>query len=438
MIIKVFLVFYRLLWIMLVPLVLIYLWHRGRRDADYSGHLAERFGFYRRSLPQGALWFHAVSLGETRSAIGLIRLVLARGDKVVLTHFTPTGRRESERQFKSEIASGQLVPIWVPFDMQWCYRRFFRACRPKIGLILEVEIWPSMIFAARTAGIPLYMCNAQYASRPLARDSRGLRLRQRVIKGFSGAFVKSQLQAERFASVGLENITVTGELRFDQPVPPALIKAAARLRPALALRREVIAIASGVEGEEQLFVDLAIQLVADARASGRLAPLIVYVPRAPERFAAVAQGLIDAGLRVLRRSEVLTPELDHKTQIDGADIFLGDSLGEMFFYLSLADRVVVGGGFTERGAHNIIEPLMMMKPVLTGPYVWTIEFPFTEAEAAGIAIKLPDQAALVAALSQPAMEQRDAIEGFLAEHCGASALTLRAIDKAIGEQGNSD
>ena len=431
MILKLFLAFYRLLWVPLLPLVLIYLWQRGRRDVDYARNIAERFGFYRQPLPQGALWFHAVSLGETRSALGLIKLALERGDKVVLTHFTPAGRRESEHHFQGEIASGQLAAVWVPFDMRWCYRRFFRACRPKIGLTLEVEIWPAMIFAAKAAGIPLYMCNAIYGTRPLARDSRGLRLRQRIIKGFSGAFVKSSMQAERFASVGLENITVTGELRFDQPVPPALTEAATRLRPAFAAGREVITIASGVEGEEQLFGEVAAKLVAQAQTTNQPAPLIVYVPRAPERFDAVADGLVQAGLTVLRRSEVLDPKLEQIAQLEGADVVVGDSLGEMFFYLALADRVIVGGGFTLSGSHNIIEPLMLMKPVLTGPHTWTIEYPFSEAEAAGVAVSLPDQAALVAALSLSSVADVEQIETFLAEHGGASVRTLAAIDQAL-------
>ena len=431
MILNLFLVFYRLLWVPFIPLVLIYLWWRGRRDADYVRNIAERFGYYRQPLPQGAIWFHAVSLGETRSALGLIKLILTRGDKVVLTHFTPAGRRESEQQFRAEIASGQLAAVWVPFDMRWCYRQFFRACRPKIGLTLEVEIWPAMIFAAKGAGVPLYMCNSIYGSGSLARDSRGLRLRQRIIGGFSGAFVKSSMQAERFASVGLENITVTGELRFDQPVPTALTEAAARLRPVFATGREVITIASGVEGEEQLFGEVATKLVAQARAANQTAPLIVYVPRAPERFDAVADGLIQSGLTVLRRSEILDPRLEQTAQIEGADVVVGDSLGEMFFYLALADRVIVGGGFTPRGSHNIIEPLMLMKPVLTGPHTWTIEYPFSEAEVAGVAISLPDQEALVEALSRPSAADVERIEAFLSEHGGASARTLAAIDKAL-------
>lgn len=428
MILTVFLVFYRLLWVPLLPVALIYLWRRGRKDPDYTSHLAERFGFYASPLPQNALWFHAVSLGETRSAIGLIRLALARGDKVILTHFTPAGRRESLRQFGPEIASGQLAAIWVPFDMRWCYRRFFRACRPRIGLTLEVEIWPAMIFASKAAGIPLYMCNSIYGTHPFARDSRGLRLRQRVISGFAGAFVKSPLQAERFAAVGLKNITVTGELRFDQPVPAHLPEAAKALRAQLTKGRPVITIASGVEAEEDLYAQLCTDLFRDGEV---LSPLVVYVPRAPERFGAVADGLRAAGLKVARRSATLDETLATTADLADVDILVGDSLGEMFFYLALADKVIVGGGFNPRGAHNIIEPLMMNKTVLTGPHTWTIEFPFVEAEAAGIATSLSGQDALLEALKSPTPDEPAKIADFLAQHQGASARTLAAIDEAL-------
>ncbi|WP_323041739.1 hypothetical protein [Gemmobacter sp.] len=103
----------------------------------------------------------------------------------------------------------------------------------------------------------------------------------------------------------------------------------------------------------------------------------------------------------------------------------------MFFYLGLSDRVIVGGGFTPRGAHNIIEALMLGKPVLTGPHVWTIEYPFAEAAAAGIARSLPDEAALIAALDEPPADNSTAIAAFLAEHGGASLRTLAAIDRVL-------
>jgi 3-deoxy-D-manno-octulosonic-acid transferase len=429
-----FLGLYSLLWLLLLPIVLMYLWYRGRRDSDYTSHLTERFGSYKSPLPKGGIWIHAVSLGETRSATGLIRMALDRGEHIVLTNFTPAGRRETARLFALEIAAGQLTSLWVPFDMAWCYRRFFHACQPRIGLTLEVEIWPAMIFSARRASVPLYMCNAQYASRSFARDSQGLRLRQKLIPKFAGAFVKSQAQADRFSSIGLENITVTGELRFDQPVPNTQIDAGLNLRDLIGDERPIIAIASGVEGEEALYVDLIERLVSQARKAGSVAPLVVYVPRAPERFGLVADQLRAAGFKVLRRSVALDNVLQPNCQIDPVDVILGDSIGEMFFYLAMADRVIVGGGFTPRGAHNVIEPLMLNKTVLTGPYVWTIEFPFVEAESAGIAKSVPDIDALLAELSKPPQDASDAISAFLSDHHGASARTLAGIEAALANK----
>ena len=220
-------------------------------------------------------------------------------------------------------------------------------------------------------------------------------------------------------------------MRFDQPVPPALLAAADRLRPALAAGREVTTIASCVEAEEPLFASVIAEITAQARAENRPAPLFVHVPRAPERFDAVAAGLEAAGLTILRRSRALGADLAPLGPILPPDVFLGDSLGEMFFYLALADRVIVGGGFSPKGAHNVIEPLMLGKPVLTGPQVFTIEYPFAEAAAAGVAQNLPDRAALLAALAEPPRDNRAAIAAFLAEHAGASARTLAAIDAAL-------
>ncbi len=431
MILNVALIFYRILWVPLLPAVLIYLYRRGRRDPDYARHMGERFGFYGKPLPQKPVWFHAVSLGEIRSAIALIRLVLDRGNTVVLTHFTPTARRESERLFAAEIAAGQLAVVWVPFDMRWCYRRFFRACGPRIGLPLEVEVWPGMIFAAKRAGIPLFLCNAQYATRPFMRDSKGLRLRQRIVQGVAGAFVKSPAQEDRLASVGVRNISVTGELRFDLPVPENQVMQAEHLKTNLLSDRDIITITSGKEDEERLFANVIHQHLDAPRGETDPRPLFVYVPRAPERFDAVARDLDQAGLAVVRRSQALGPDFDPIARIADADVLVGDSFGEMFFYLALADRVIVGGSFNTRGAHNIIEPLKLAKPILTGPHVWTIEFPFVEAEAAGLAKSVPDTDALLAELSAPIPDLSASVAAFLSQHEGASARTLAEIDRVI-------
>jgi len=436
-ILRIFLIFYGALWLVLTPLVLVYLWGRGRRDPVYRTHIAERFGVYSGTKPQGGVWIHAVSLGETRSAVPLIQLLLARGDRVVLTHFTPAGRGESARRFADAIAAGQLRVVWVPLDMGWVHRRFLWAFQPRIGLTMEVEIWPAMIFAGRAAGIPLYLCNAQYTARSVARDGHGLRLRQRVIAGCAGAFVKSSLQAARFASIGVRNITVTGELRFDQPIPPGQLAAGAVQRPVLAAAgREVIAFVSVVEGEDELFIGVMQALREQALARGGRLPFFVYVPRAPERFGPVGDLIENSGLTVLRRSEAFGAGAEGLAVLVAPvatpiDVLVGDSMGEMYFYLSLADRVVVGGGFTPTGAHNVIEPLALSKPVLTGPQTWTTEYPFVEAAAAGVAVSVPDGPALIAALSEPSTADLPAIQAFLAEHSGAAARTIAAMDAAV-------
>lgn len=420
----VFLRLWSLLWHFGLPLVLVYLWRRGRKDVLYSQHLAERFGRYRQRLT-GAIWVHAVSLGEMRSAVPLIRALLDRGETVVTTHFTPAGRREAERVFAPDIAAGRLAAVWVPFETAWAFAGFFRAFRPRAGLVMEIEIWPRMIFAARRAGVPLFMCNAQYPTKSMARDEK-FRLRHKLMQGYAGAFVKSDLQARRFASVGVPNIAVTGELRFDQPVPSHLVAAAA-IRPALAGDRPVITFASVVEGEDDLYLDaIATALTHPAH------PFVVYVPRKPERFEEVARLLTQRGVRFLRRSQALDPALAPLASADASrDLLLGDSLGEMYFYIALADRVVTGGGFTPHGAHNIIEPLALKRPVIVGPEIHTIEYPAVEAIAAGVCHRVETAEALTRALTDWQGPGQGTIETFFAAHSGATARTIAALDRAL-------
>ncbi len=423
-------------WTLGIPLVMAYLAWRARRDPAYLANAKERFGCYKRVMP-GAIWIHAVSLGEIRSVVPLIRNLLSRGDLVVTTHFTPAGRAEAERVFAEEIAAGQMQAVWVPIETAFAFRAFFQAFRPAFGLVMEIEIWPRMVVAAKAAGIPLFMCNAQYPSDSLARDSGGLRLRQQVMRGFAGALVKSSLQADRFRSVGVPNIIVTGELRFDQPVPTTLVEAGEAARVWVGARaRRVVCIASAIEGEDPTYLHAIRAVRAYHAKNGLEMPLFVYVPRRPERFDDIDEYLRKEGLSVLRRSS-LEGAFDPRNwrQVRCPDIFLGDSLGEMYAYLAMCDEVVVGGGFNPKGAHNISEALALGKPVVTGPYTQTIEYPFVEAANAKVAYSVPDGKALgdhlIASASQNHTEiftKQSAIEDFFISHSGAVERTLAALD----------
>ena len=432
--VRLFLLGYALLWAVALPLVLAYLWRRGRRDALYWQHLGERFGSYARPLP-GSVWVHAVSLGEVRSAVPLIRALLDRGETVVTTHFTPAGRREALAVFAADIAAGRLCPVWVPLEYDWVYRRFFRAFRPLCGLVMEIEIWPRMIASAHRRGVPLFMCNAQYPLKSLERDRARAPIRAELMSGFAGAFVKSDLQAARFAGAGVQGIAVTGELRFDQPIPDAQLQAGRQARAWMgAAARPVVALTSVVEGEDALFIAAIGAARAAHAAAGLEPPLFLYIPRAPERFGEVAGLLAQAGLASLRRTDgfdaafapIGTPPV-------AVDVLLGDSLGEMYAYLAMCDRVVVGGGFTPKGSHNISEALSLGKPVMTGPDIHTIEYPAMEALEAGVLTRLEDEAALRAALApdHPADPPPERIAAFFARHSGAVAKTLAALDRQL-------
>lgn len=416
---QVFLLLWSLLWTLGLPLVLLYLHRRGRRDPLYSRHIAERFGRYRQRLP-GSVWLHAVSLGEMRAARPLIAALLARDQPMVLSCTTPTARREAETAWAAAIAAGQLPVVWVPFELGWCWRGFLRAFRPRLALVVEVEIWPRLVQAACGAGVPIFMVNALYPERAMRRDRR-LPLRPAVMRRFTGALVKSDLHAARLSAVGVANITVTGELRFDQPAPAAQIAAAAVARAALAPDRPVLTLGPIPEPEEDLILRTIAALLAMPQP-----PLVVLVPRAPERFDPLADLLAGRGIATLRRSRGFAADLTPLPGLGRVQVLLGDSMGELAFYQAMGDRVLVGGGFSPKGSHNIIEPLALRRPVIVGPNIANGEYPIPEAVAAGICTQTAPEG-LLAALTVPLPDSGARIAGFLAEHSGATARSMTAL-----------
>ena len=435
---------YRLLWRLGLPLMRVYLRRRGRRDPRYLLHWDERFGTGPvpggPGLP-GAVWVHAVSIGEMRSAVPLVRALLDRGERVVTTHLTPAGRQAAQAAFGPEIAAGRVVARYLPVEVGAVWAALHDRHRPKLWLVMEIEIWPVMIDQAALAGVPLVLANSQVPGKSWPRARALGRLIGHPVAGVAGVLAKSDRHAARFRALGARDVRVAGELRFDQPVPPAHVAAGLAVRTGL--QRPVVTLASVVAGEEALYLD-AIRLVQDrARHLGHAVPLFVWVPRAPELFDATFDLLAAARQRVVRRSVVLGPVLEGAVlegAVPDADILLGDSFGEMYFYLALCDLAVVGGGFVPKGAHNVIEPLALRKPVLVGPHVWTIEYPGEEARAAGVLEICADAAGLAARIG--ALTADDAAravvagkaEAFFAAHAGAVARTMAALAPLLEER----
>ena len=403
-----------------MPLVLCFLVYRSKQEPAYAEKLLERYGIGQ-TRKGSWVWIHAVSLGEFRSAIPLVDKLLERGERVIITHFTPAGRAASEKYYAAQISSGCVLVHWVPFDYRLAFKRFFGRFKIKYGLVMEVEFWPGMISSARALNVPLFLCNGQYPNKSFERDSRRRFSSRDIVPLFSGVMVKSHRMAVPFQKLGVNKITVTGEMRFDQPLNENQVAAGRRFKKIIS-HRPVVTIASAVKGEEDLFFEAAMKLVQRKPLA-----IIVYVPRKPEEFETIAGHLKSLGVAFQRRSEILDGSLNLIEKLH-ANFILGDSLGEMNFYISLADQVVVGGGYVKQGSHNIIEPILLDKPTIVGPNIWTIEFPAVDAINAGV-VKLVKPEDLAGELLE--LSNYEPTSEFVSTMQGSTENTLTAISKFV-------
>ncbi len=356
---------YSLLLRLATPVYLARLWWRGRREPAYRSHWGERLGGVRGAQPPGRIWLHAVSLGETRAAAALIQALRRRrpGLSLLLTHGTATGR---------EAGAALLMPgdaqAWLPYDTPGAVRRFLQHHRPALGVVMETEVWPNLLQAAQQADVPLVLANARLSERSRAKGERLAALMHPALARFDAVFAQTESDAQRLRDSGSAVVQVMGNLKFDlSPSPEQLHRGQAWRRD---LGRAVVLAAITREGEEALLLREWVALPTPR-------PLLLVVPRHPQRFDEVADLIAAQGLFALRRSswgEVPPPEAA------AADVWLGDSLGEMPLYYGCADVALLGGSFAPLGGHNLIEAAACGCPLLMGPHT------FNFAEAAELAL----------------------------------------------------
>jgi 3-deoxy-D-manno-octulosonic-acid transferase len=413
-----------------LPLVGLALIWRARKEPGHLHHLSQRFGLGPVG-PQGAVWIYAASLGETRAVSPLVRHLVAAGHPVLLTHQSPAGMAESARLFA---ADPRVTRRYVPADLFWAVRLFLRRARPKALLVAEIELWPAMLREATRAGVPVVMVNGNLLAQSMAQHP-GLRgVMQRWILGhyqlFDTILTRTPDYRDRYLSLGVDpaRVTVVGELKYDQWIDPAQVAAGKRLRSQWPGDAPVLMIASSVKDEEPALLALVQRLLA---RPGLQDLRVVWAPRSPQRFDALAQALTDAGLRVARRSRM--GELATAVMPQGAQVLLGDSTGEMNVWYPMADLVFVGASLTGDGGHNIMEPMALGRPVVMGPSIYGIAFAAEPAAAMGAFASLSDATTLehhIATLlgDPPALTRMaTAATAFSATQTGAAARTVAAL-----------
>lgn len=370
---------YSLLWWCLLPFVVVRLLWRSRREPGYLQHLAERFAFYSVQPSAPLIWVHAVSVGETRAAEPLLRALLSEypNHQILLTHMTPTGRAAGKALFGNE---PRLIQAYLPYDTLSMMVRFVQHFQPRLCVLMETEVWPALIQACKAADVPVALVNARLSERSLRRGQRFAGLLGRAAGQLSLVAAQSDADAQRLRMIGVRDVQVTGNLKFDVTVPAGMIAAGESLRQQIGAR-PVLLCASTREGEEALLLN--------GYMKATLPPdlLLMIVPRHPQRFSEVAKLFEDQGLRVVCKSQLRGAAVPANTQL-----LIGDTMGEMFAYYDASDLAFIGGSLLPTGGQNLIEACACGKPVLLGPHTYNFAQASEDAIAQGAAIRVYDAA----------------------------------------------
>jgi len=415
---------YRALTWLAQPLLRRKLARRALAEPGYAQAVPERFGFYTQPEPSGSalVWVHAVSLGETRTAAILLKRWREQqpGLRILLTHGTATGRAEGQ-----ELLRDGDIQVWQPWDSRVAVERFLGHFKPSLGVLLETEVWPNLMAVARQRALPVVLINARMSVKSLSQALRLPALAMPAYGALAAVYAQTEADAQRLRQLGAPLATVSGNLKFDATPDPLQQTQAARWRESLPW--PVLMLASSREGEEAQFLDQLQRLPpSDIR---RFQPLIV--PRHPQRFDEV-QRLIEArGFRVSRRSSwQLGPP---NAAALSADVWLGDSLGEMALYYSLCRVALLGGSFEPLGGQNLIEAAACACPVVMGLHTFNFAEASEAAVGCGAALRASDmmsaieRAVELANSKQAHQEVADAALKFASQHGGATDRTVSAI-----------
>ncbi len=348
---------YSLLFYLLVPLILVRLWIRGFKAPAYRHRWKERFGF---GLPQntaGVIWIHSVSVGETLASIPMVRQLQSRypSKKILVTTMTPTGSERVKAAFGDSV-----LHCYLPYDLPFSIARFLRHFQPSILVVMETELWPNLIAGCKRLKIPVIIANARLSEKSARGYQRFKTLSSEMLSGINIATQTAE-DAERFLDLGADKAStkVSGNIKYELLLPENIRQRASLLRDKIFAENCPVWIAASThQNEDELVLEIHKQLLK-INPKTRL----IIVPRHPERFSDVAELCQRKGFNLVRRSEGLPKNCD-------AEIFLGDSMGELLLFYAMADVAFVGGSLVETGGHNLLEPAAFSCPVVIGPFTY--------------------------------------------------------------------
>jgi len=352
---------YTLLFTCLLPVIFFRMWLRSLKLPVYRQRWLERLGYVPLPPLEEVLWIHAVSVGESVSAVPLVHRFLKQypNTPVLITTTTPTGSERVQAAFKDMLGK-KIYHCYLPYDLPWTLHHFFQRIKPKLLILMETELWPNLLHACHKRKLPVLIANGRLSPTSVKRYRWLGRFMRWMARPILAIAAQSAVDAKSFESLGIAKNVIweTGNIKFDLQLPPYLQEAGSELRQELGKNRLIWIAASTHEGEESLMLNAYRRLKS-------LFPtlLLVLVPRHPDRFNKVANLCVEKGFHCIRRS-------DKKGCDAHTDVFLGDTMGELPIFYAASDVAFVGGSFAPIGGHNLLEPAALGLPVLTGPHLF--------------------------------------------------------------------
>lgn len=360
----------------------LYQWRIKKRASDaeqLQQESLERFGPFQTPKNLHSIWFHVVSVGETNAAQPLIEHYLKLGHPVLVTNTTKTGQARAKSLFLKAPYEALFQAVYLPADQKKLIKTFFAKYQPKMLVLVETELWPNLIAQAQQSQVPCVLVNARLSEKSAKGYGKVPSLTRPMLQGLKQLLAQDQASLDRFVALGAhpQQSQVVGSIKFDIHAPQNFLDQAQQLKLDWQLQhRKIITLASTHAPEEQSLVDaLKGYLLEDPKV------VVIVVPRHPERFDSVYHTMQDLGLKIQRRS--LGQSIEADTQV-----YLADSMGEMWLWYALSQVCFVGGSLNQPGGgHNILEPIALNVPTVVGPNYFnfqTIVDEFLDAHAVAV------------------------------------------------------
>ncbi len=423
------LILYVSVFTLLLPLLPLRLLVRSVNDSNYRKRIRERLGLNHLKIKSNGIWVHAVSVGEVNASETIIKALQKKypQKKIILTTSTPTG---SERV--KEIFGNSVEHVYAPYDWPPFVWIFLRKIRPGVVLIIETEVWPVTILLCRWLRIPVLLANARLSEKSANGYKKISWLAAPV---FNAIYIAAQYKsdASRFLEVGAahERLSIIGNAKFDMELLPETVEKARLLKENYFSDVGPVWIAASThEGEEEIAIDVHNDLVAvypDA--------LLILVPRHRERFDKVANLVQEKKASLTRFSEN-----NKKLNDNGTNVFLLDTIGQLFSYLGVADVAFVGGSLIHRGGHNVIEPLIWGVPTLSGPSYFNFSTIVDDAIDSGLLSIVKDKNELKESVigllnnnEESSFILKEKIAEYINDNAGATQKQLNLIDELLSD-----